>query len=75
MFIIIDVTFLHFVHCLRNPPKIFTKDGSLVLKAGEEGDIIFEPGQGKQVFIGKNALVSNDLSLGNLRFLPSYFSS
>lgn len=46
----------------RNPPKIVTKDGSLVLKAGEEGDIIFEPGQGKQVFIGKNALNMSGVS-------------
>ena len=41
----------------RNPPKIVTKDGNLVLKAGEDGDIVFEPGQGKQVFIGGNVLV------------------
>lgn len=47
----------------RNPPKIVTKDGSLVLKAGEEGDIIFEPGQGKQVFIGKNALNMSGVSV------------
>ncbi|KAL9986077.1 hypothetical protein ACROYT_G000151 [Oculina patagonica] len=40
----------------RNPPKIVTKDGNLVLKAGEDGDIVFEPGQGKQVFIGGNVL-------------------
>ena len=44
---------LHF----RNPPKIVTKGGNLVLRAGEDGDIVFEPGQGKQVFIGGNVLV------------------
>lgn len=44
-------------HHFRNPPKIVTKDGNLVLKAGEDGDIVFEPGQGKQVFIGGNVLV------------------
>ena len=41
----------------RNPPKIVTKDGNLILKAGEDGDIVFEPGQGKQVIIGGNVLV------------------
>ncbi|XP_020604429.1 uncharacterized protein LOC110043324 isoform X2 [Orbicella faveolata] len=40
----------------RNPPKIVTKEGNLVLKAGEDGDIVFEPDQGKQVFIGGNVL-------------------
>lgn len=46
-----------FIHCCRNPPKIVTKNGNLVLKAGEDGDIVFEPGQGKQVFIAGKALV------------------
>lgn len=46
-----------FNHPFRNPPKIVTEDGNLVLKAGEDGDIVFEPGQGKQVFIGGNVLV------------------
>ena len=49
--------FYTFNHNFRNPPKIVTKDGNLVLKAGEDGDIVFEPGQGKQVFIGGNVLV------------------
>ncbi|XP_068693281.1 uncharacterized protein [Montipora foliosa] len=40
----------------RNPPKIVSKDGNLVLQAGEDGDIVFEPGQGKQVFLGGNVL-------------------
>ncbi|XP_068740230.1 uncharacterized protein [Montipora capricornis] len=40
----------------RNPPKIVSEDGNLVLQAGEDGDIVFEPGQGKQVFLGGNVL-------------------
>ncbi|CAH3156016.1 unnamed protein product [Porites lobata] len=40
----------------RNPPKIVTKGGSLVLQAGEDGNIVFEPAHGKQVLIGGNAL-------------------
>ena len=43
----------------RKPPKIVTKDGNLVLQAGGDGNIVFEPGQGKQVFIGDTLLVSN----------------
>lgn len=41
----------------RRPPKIETKDGSLVLKAGEDGDIVFEPDAGHQVRIGSLVLV------------------
>ncbi|XP_067016108.1 uncharacterized protein [Acropora muricata] len=40
----------------RNPPKIVTRDGNLVLQAGEDGNIVFEPGNGKQVLIGANVL-------------------
>ena len=41
----------------KKKKKIVTKDGNLILKAGEDGDIVFEPGQGKQVIIGGNVLV------------------
>lgn len=46
-----------FTYYFRNPPKIITKGGSLVLQAGEDGNIVFEPAHGKQVLIGGNALV------------------
>lgn len=41
----------------KAPPKIVTRDGTLVLKAGDEGDIVFEPSAGRRVLIGGNALV------------------
>ena len=46
-----------FAYYFRNPPKIVTKGGSLVLQAGEDGNIVFEPAHGKQVLIGGNPLV------------------
>lgn len=48
---------MFFYWSFRNPPKIVTKGGNLVLQAGEDGNIVFEPGQGKQVLIGGNVLV------------------
>ncbi|KAK2562845.1 hypothetical protein P5673_013803 [Acropora cervicornis] len=50
----------------RNPPKIVTRDGNLVLQAGEDGNIVFEPGNGKQVLIGASVLKGETGSPGNV---------
>ncbi|XP_048583240.1 uncharacterized protein LOC5507619 [Nematostella vectensis] len=45
-----------FADVKSNPPKIITKDGNIVIKAGEDGDIVFEPSAGRQVRIGAAVL-------------------